>query len=108
LANSYYKEGGEKVKTSHKAAPFPKAFKEIEEEPMDPEDLARLFHETYEELAPQFGYTTRISSKVPWTNVPEPNKSLMIATAKSVLEQLEPQIEWKNVEILWPKKTGNQ
>lgn len=74
---------------------------------MDPEDLARMFHETYEELAPQFGYTSRRSTRVHWDHVPEPNKSLMIATAKSVLEQLEPQIDWKDVEIIWPK-TGNQ
>lgn len=73
---------------------------------MDAEDLARLFHDTYEKLAPQFGYTSRGSTAVPWEHVPEPNKSLMIATAKSVLEQLEPQIDWKDVDILWPK-TGN-
>jgi hypothetical protein len=58
---------------------------------MTPEQLAQLFHETYERLAPEFGYTTRKSSAQPWANVPEPNKSLMIAVAKRILEQLNTQ-----------------
>jgi len=56
---------------------------------MSPEELARLFHETYEELAPNYGYTTRRSSAVPWEEVPEPNKSLMIAVSTRILEKLE-------------------
>lgn len=52
------------------------------------EQLAQLFHDNYERLAPEFGYTTRKSSAVPWENVPEPNKSLMIAVAKSVMREL--------------------
>jgi hypothetical protein len=56
---------------------------------MSPEELAKLFHETYEELAPNYGYTTRRSSSVPWEEVPEPNKSLMIAVATRILEKLE-------------------
>jgi hypothetical protein len=56
---------------------------------MTAEELAKLFHETYEELAPNYGYTTRRSSAVPWEDVPEPNKSLMIAVAKRVLEKIE-------------------
>jgi hypothetical protein len=56
---------------------------------MSPEELAQLFHETYEKLAPNYGYTTRRSSAVPWEEVPEPNKSLMIAVAKRILEKLE-------------------
>jgi len=43
------------------------------------EDLARAFHETYEGLAPQFGYETREQSRVPWDEVPAPNRLLMIA-----------------------------
>jgi hypothetical protein len=54
----------------------------------DPEYLARLFHEAYERLAPSFGYQTRKDSAVPWAEVPEPNKSLMIAVAREVLERL--------------------
>jgi len=56
---------------------------------MTAEELAKFFHETYEELAPNYGYTTRRSSAVPWEDVPEPNKSLMIAVAKRVLEKIE-------------------
>jgi hypothetical protein len=55
---------------------------------MTAEQLAQLFHDHYERLAPEFGYTSRKSSAVPWQNVPEPNKSLMIATARLVLRDL--------------------
>ena len=30
---------------------------------MDAKELAILFHETYEKLAPQFGYSTRIETR---------------------------------------------
>lgn len=53
---------------------------------MDAEQIARLFHETYEELAPQFGYETREASRKPWKDVPEKNKKLMIAVAEKVFE----------------------
>lgn len=33
---------------------------------MNAEQLAKKFHETYEELAPQFGYKTREASAKPW------------------------------------------
>lgn len=49
------------------------------------EQIARVFHETYEQLAPDFGYTTRKESAVPWAEVPEQNKSLMIAVVQSLL-----------------------
>ena len=49
------------------------------EEQLTAEDLARAFHETYERLAPEFGYETRRESAVPWEDVPENNKNLMIA-----------------------------
>lgn len=45
------------------------------------EQLARLFHETYERLAPTFGYETRKGSAVPWEQVPARNRNLMIAVA---------------------------
>lgn len=53
---------------------------------MTPEALARQFHETYERLATNYGYTTRRTSAVPWEEVPEPNKSLMIAVATEILK----------------------
>src|SRR5262245_15794207 len=56
---------------------------------MSPEQLARLFHETYERLAPAFGYETRKASSVPWKEVPEPNRSLMVAVAAEVLKALQ-------------------
>jgi hypothetical protein len=49
------------------------------------ETVARLFHEHYERLAPEYGYTTREASAVPWAEVPEANRDLMAATVMSVL-----------------------
>jgi hypothetical protein len=50
------------------------------------EELARAFHETYERLAPDFGYETRRESAVPWEQVPENNKNLMIAVCGELLK----------------------
>lgn len=55
----------------------------------DPEWLARLFHETYERLAPSFGYKTRKESAVPWHEVPPKNRKLMIAVAAEIQKRLE-------------------
>lgn len=55
--------------------------------PPMPEDLARFFHETYESLAPSYGYETRKDSAVAWENVPEKNKKLMIAVARCVIQR---------------------
>jgi hypothetical protein len=57
-------------------------------EPLEAESIARLFHETYERLAPQFSYETRKASAVPWEQVPENNRKLMIAVAATVLAAL--------------------
>ena len=46
--------------------------------------LARLFHETYERLAPSFKYETRVESAVPWERVPANNRALMVATCREV------------------------
>ena len=51
------------------------------------EFVARQFHETYERLAPTFGYETRRESRTPWSQVPEHNRSLMIATARELLDE---------------------
>lgn len=56
--------------------------------PLGPERLARTFHETYEELAPGYGYKTREESAVPWDRVSDNNKALMIATAAVVLKKI--------------------
>jgi hypothetical protein len=55
---------------------------------MTPDDLARMFHESYERRAPDFGYETRTDSAVPWEDVPEPNKGLMVAVAGDILDRL--------------------
>lgn len=52
---------------------------------MTADDLARRFHETYERLAPSFGYETRRASAVPWEEVPEQNRALMTAVAAELL-----------------------
>jgi len=49
--------------------------------------IAREFHETYERLAPDFGYRTREESAVPWDEVPSANKVLMKAVAKELLNR---------------------
>lgn len=54
----------------------------------DAERLARLFHETYERLAPDFGYRTRDASAKPWEQVPEDSRALMTATCAEVLARL--------------------
>jgi len=55
--------------------------------PSEAENLARLFHETYERLAPSFGYETRKDSAKPWSEVPEKNKRLMVAVCGEILRQ---------------------
>jgi hypothetical protein len=55
---------------------------------VDAETLARRFHETYERLAPTFGYTTRPETAVPWEQVPELNRQLMIAVCQELLREL--------------------
>jgi hypothetical protein len=60
---------------------------------MTPEELAQLFHETYERLAPEHGYETRKDSAVPWKDVPPKNKGLMIAVTGVVLEEFAKRIQ---------------
>jgi hypothetical protein len=55
---------------------------------VSPEELAKRFHETYERLAPAFGYQTKKASAVPWDSVPSKNKALMIAVCQSILGEL--------------------
>lgn len=51
------------------------------------EFVAQRFHELYEELASEHGYTPRKETSVPWDEVPEPNRSLMLAVAKHLLDE---------------------
>jgi hypothetical protein len=51
------------------------------------EPLAQEFHETYEALAPDFGYRTREASAKPWAEVPDQNRGLMVAVCQRILEK---------------------
>lgn len=70
------------------------------------EELAKLFHETYERLAPEFGYKTRPESATGWDQVPDNNKRLMVATAEVVLTALydEHGLPWNGPMILMPSE----
>jgi hypothetical protein len=59
-----------------------------------PEALARAFHEEYERLAPEHGYETRPESATSWEQVPESNRSLMVATAARVIERFQLKVGW--------------
>ena len=50
------------------------------------EALAQRFHETYERLAPSFGYETREASAKPWGDVPEQNRALMVAVCQELAD----------------------
>jgi len=47
--------------------------------------ITQEFHETYERLAPEFGYKTRGETAVPWSEVPMPNRALMYSTVEEVV-----------------------
>lgn len=51
-----------------------------------PLDLAKLFHETYERLAPDFGYTTRPETRE--FRPDTPNGRLMIAVCGNILKHV--------------------
>lgn len=50
------------------------------------EQIAKAFHDAYESLAPEHGYETRKESAKPWSDVPENNRNLMVATVQSLLD----------------------
>lgn len=56
---------------------------------MTAEELAELFHTTYERLAPRFGWNGPRVTRCAWPDLPANNQALMIATATEVLEVLE-------------------
>lgn len=63
------------------------------------EELARFFHETYERLAPEHGYETRKATAVPWEDVPENNRQLMIAVCKAVIDKFSKSDNGVNIVI---------
>jgi hypothetical protein len=50
------------------------------------EAIARAFHERYEALAGEHGWETQQRSRVPWEDVPDENRSLMIAVVERLLD----------------------
>lgn len=55
---------------------------------ISPEELAKMFHGTYERLAIEHEYRTREESRTNWENLPEQNKQLMMATCKEIIDML--------------------
>jgi hypothetical protein len=53
--------------------------------------VARWFHEAYEQMASLREYETRPESAVPWEQVPLNNRALMLDTAAVVLSRLKEQ-----------------
>jgi len=64
----------------------------------NPETLAIKFHETYEALAPEFGYKTREESAKPWSEVPKQNKDLMVEVCKEIIKYIESSTSIKEPE----------
>ena len=56
-----------------------------------PEEMARMFHELYEEFAPRYNYTTRKESAIPWDELPENHKQLMVDVCWSIITAHAPQ-----------------
>lgn len=51
------------------------------------ERIAAEFHRSYENQAPHFGYETRKDSAVPWTEVPQQNRDLMVSVVHALIAQ---------------------
>lgn len=51
------------------------------------ERIARAMHDTYERLAPDHGWQTQDATRAkPWEEVPEHNRTLMLATVAGLLD----------------------
>jgi hypothetical protein len=48
------------------------------------EQVARAFHESYEEWAREFGWATQEQSRVRWEDIPIANRQTMIATVRDL------------------------
>ena len=62
------------------------------------EELAKLFHDAYEEVAKKNNWNTQESCKVEFKDLPESNKQTMLDTCKIVLEHFQPKEQWISVE----------
>ena len=70
------------------------------------EALAKWFHDTHEALAPEYGYETRAETRVPWAELPENNRSLMVAVASKFIEEYGPLLSvsravWDAASWIW-------
>lgn len=54
-----------------------------------PIDLARMFFEEMNELAPEFGYVAKAAVRVAWQDLPGRNRILRIRCAAKILERLK-------------------
>ena len=54
---------------------------------MNAKELAKLFHDVYERLAPSYGYKTKEETKIFDEN--SPNGKLMIATCEEILSRIQ-------------------
>ena len=59
----------------------------MKQETIEEVELAILFHDTYERLAPSFGYETRADTKLFETTTP--NGMLMIAVSKVIIKWMQ-------------------
>lgn len=51
------------------------------------EEIARAFHETYEEIAPRAGWETQERCRVEWGDLPAANRNLMVAVVQRLLNE---------------------
>jgi hypothetical protein len=51
------------------------------------EQIAKRFHEVYEELAPTMGWETQEKARVPWEQLPVENKWLMVKVVEQLMEE---------------------
>jgi hypothetical protein len=74
----------------------------------DYERIARAFHGVYETLAPEHGYESRPESRVPWAEVPEKNRALMIGTVRRLVEtgviSADPITTMESTKAEWRKR----
>lgn len=74
------------------------------------ERVARRFHDIYEQLAPSFGWKTQEQSAVAWSELPDENRKLMIATVGVIMQELsQEKLDAQQLEFdrnHWQRKIG--
>ena len=81
-----------------------KDFSVSKKETLEEVELAILFHNTYERLAPSFGYETREDTKLFDTTTP--NGMLMIAVCKEIIKWQQERIMKKKFYVTMIKYLG--